>query len=168
MKKLALILFFSLTVFAQERQENLYSRSLKACLEKEVEAFASFSSRDLFNVIIVKDFKLTNDLPTEFGKIKVEYVSYSELAQKFKILTKDRYKEQGKIPVIEIYPLRDKGSKLSFSYNNYWFSYAEKGGFLSPKKIFHNLSLEGGCKADIGFDSKEQKFVIEKVELWGV
>jgi hypothetical protein len=169
-KAFALILFFSLTLCAQEAKETLYSRGLKACLEKEVEAYSKFTARDLYNVIVVDDSKITEDLPTQFGKINVAYLRYEQLAQKFKSLPKqkDKDKERARIPVIRMFPIRDEGNKLFFGYGNYWFDYAEKGGFFSGKKFFYNFALEGGCHAEIGFDSTGQKFIIEEVNLWGI
>ncbi|HEY0428298.1 MAG TPA: hypothetical protein VGC76_10990 [Pyrinomonadaceae bacterium] len=166
-KRLSLILFFAVTAAAQT-PENLYVRSLKACLEKEIEEYSKFTERDLYNVFVVKDDKLTYDLPTQIGKINLEYLDYVQLARKFKAQAKTKYKNRGKIPVIEIYRISDKGNKLLFGYHNFWFEYAEKGGFFSKKKILYNFALEGGCNVEIGFDSAQQKFVIEKVELWGV
>ena len=124
MKKLALILLLSLPVFAQKPQENLYSRAIQACLEKQ----------DLRSVIIVSDFKLTNNLPTRFGEIKVEYLGSSELAQRFKTVNKAGNQKRGAIPVIEIYPLRDQGSKLSFAYNNYGLAIRKKAAFFHQRK----------------------------------
>ena len=168
MKKAALILLFSLSICAQEATENLYSRSLKACLEKEIQTYSKFSNRDLRNVIVRQDNNLTKDLPTQFGEIKVEYLDDSGLVQRYKMRAKNNEKTRGEIPVIEIYPIYDKGSKLRFAYSNFWFSYAEKGGFFSRKNTIYKFGLEGGCQAEIGFDPAQQKFVIEKVELWGI
>jgi hypothetical protein len=169
-KRLALILFFSVSIDAQPPQqpENLYVRSLGACLEKELEAYSKFSEIDFENILVVGDYKLTHDLPAKIGKFNLEYLYGVQLIEKFKTLTKTRYKARGAIPVIEIFPLRDKDSKLLFGYSNFWFRHSEKGGFFSKKKILNSFSLEGGCRVEIGFDSSQKKFVIEKVELWGV
>ncbi|HEX8735961.1 MAG TPA: hypothetical protein VF721_11600, partial [Pyrinomonadaceae bacterium] len=105
-KRLALILFFSVSISAQPPQpENLYARSLQACLEKEFESYSKFSDRDLENVSVVGDYKLTDDLPTRIGKFTLDYLNGDQLNEKFKSLAKTKYKERGEIPVIVIFPL---------------------------------------------------------------
>ncbi|HLM00651.1 MAG TPA: hypothetical protein VK400_06315 [Pyrinomonadaceae bacterium] len=169
-KKLALILFFSfwISAQAQQKEENLYVRGLRACLEKEVEQYSKFSDADLYNILVLSDYKLTGELPAKIGKFNLEYLEGARLIEKFKSLTKTRYKERGAIPVIEIFPLSDKNNKLLFGYNNFWYRRTVKSGFFSKRKIADSFGLEGGCRVEIGFDSPQQKFVIEKVELWGV
>ncbi len=166
MKKLVFIFLFSFSVFPQESKNSLYSSGLRACLDKEFESYAKFSDRNLRNVIVAYDFDLTHELPTQLGETKVQYLSDNELAEKYTALSKSE-REKG-IPVIKIFPLYDKEDKLIFAYNNYWFRYSEKGGFFSRKKLIYGWSLEGGCHAFIGLDPAQRRFVIEKVELWGV
>lgn len=168
LKKLVLILFAAQCVFAQAKEENLYSRAFRACLEKEISSFAKFSSRDFARIFVLEDTDLTRDMATEIGRTKIEYLNEPTLVRIYKTLVKDRYKERGAVPVIKIFPLADKAGKLQFAYNNYWLEYHEKGGFLSAKKRYFSYALEGGCHADIGFDPAAQKFVIKKVKLWGV
>jgi len=165
-KKLILILLFSFSVFPQKGQETLYSKGLQACLDKEFASYAKFSERNLRNVFAEYDFYLTRELPTQLGETKVQYLSDSELIEKYKLLSKAE-RERG-VPFIKIFPLSDKEDKLIFAYNNYWFTYSEKGGFFSQKQFIHQRALEGGCNAYIGFDPAQKRFVIEKVELWGV
>ncbi|MEO8650271.1 MAG: hypothetical protein ABI539_13985 [Acidobacteriota bacterium] len=71
-------------VLAQKTKDNLYSRGLKACLEKELVSYKDFSSRDLRNVFVLKDDKVTYGLPTQFGEIKVEYLTLDDLAQRYR------------------------------------------------------------------------------------
>ena len=132
-KGLALVFIFSISTLAQVSADTLYAKGLKACLEKEVESYSKFSSRDLRNVTVVREDKLTRDLPSQFGEIRVEYLSVDELALKFKsrLIEKDERKE---LPVIEVFPIYDKGGKLFFAYSNYWFSYSEKRQPFYAKK----------------------------------
>ncbi len=165
-KKLIFILLFSFSVFPQKGQETPYSKGLRACLDKEFASYAKFSERNLRSVFVEHDFYLTRELPTQLGETKVQYLSDSELIAKYKLLSKaDR--ERG-VPFIKIFPLSEKEDKLMFAYNNYWITYSEKGGFFSQKKAMYRHALEGGCHAHIGFDPIQKRFVIEKVELWGV
>ncbi len=146
--------------------KTLYSRGLQACLEKEKADYAKFSARDLSKVNVEYDFDLTRELPSELGEIKLQYLNSFELAAKYKALPKAE-RERG-IPFIKIFPLSDKENKLMFNYNNYWFTYSEKGGFFTRKKFMFTRSLEGGCHAEIEFDPLQQKFVIKEAKLWGI
>ena len=166
MKKLICILVFSISVFSQENKKSLYAKGLQACAEKEVAQYSKLSNRDLRNVIVSYNFDITSELPNRLGEITIQYLTDRELAQKYKALPKAK-REQG-IPYIKIFPLYDKNDKLFFTYNNYWFAYAEKGGFFSQKKFLYNHALEGGCYAEIVYDTVQQKFVIKSVELWGI
>ncbi len=164
--RLALILIFSVSIFAQKSADTLYAKALRACLDKEFESYAKFSNRNLRNVIVAYEFDLTHELPTQPGETKVQYLDNNELAEKYKALPKAE-RERG-IPFIKIFPLYDKEDKLVFAYNNYWFTYSEKGGFFSRKKFTYGRGLEGGCHAYIGFDPAQKRFIIERVELWGI
>ncbi len=146
--------------------KTLYSRGLQACLEKEITAYSKFSARDLRKVIVEYDFDLTRELPTELGEIKLQYLNSFDLAEKYKALPKAE-REHG-IPFIKIFPLSDKEDKLIFDYSNYWFTYSEKGGFFTRRKLMFTRSLEGGCHAEIEFDPLQKKFVIKEVKLWGI
>lgn len=166
MRTLVLILLFSIPAFAQESKGSLYSKGLQSCLERELVAYSAISRRDFRQVIVESDPDITKNLPTQLGEISIQYLNNFELAEKYKALLKSE-RERG-IPFIKIFPLYDKDDKLFFAYNNYWFSYSEKGGFFSSKAISFHHSLEGGCRAEIIFEPAEKKFVIGKVELWGV
>ena len=166
MKTLVLILLLSISVFTQESKETLYSRGMRACLDKEFESYAKFSERDLRNVFVAYDLFITREMPIQFGETRVQYLGDYEMAEKYKALPKAK-RERG-IPYIKIFPLSDKEDKLLFAYNNYWFTYSEKVGFFSQKKFMYGHALEGGCHAYFGFDPEYKRFIIEKVKLWGV
>jgi len=165
-KKLVFILLFSISVFPQQGQETLYSKGLRACLGKEFESYSRFSDRDLRNVFVAYEFDLTRELPTQLGETRIQYLNDHELSEKYKALPKAE-RERG-VPFIKMFPLRDKEDKLIFAYNNYWLTYSEKGGIFSQKKIIYRHALEGGCHAHIRFDPAQRRFVIDRVELWGI
>lgn len=154
-------------MLAQDTKDNLYSRGLKACLEKELVSYKDFSSQDLRNVIVVKDDKVTYDLPSQFGEIKVEYLTLYELAQRYQLRKPDK-SSRSEIPVIEISAIFDEGENLVFAYRNSWFSYQRKGGFLQKKREIYGFALEGGCRAKIGFDRATKRYSIQSTELWGI
>ncbi len=146
--------------------ETLYTRGLQACLEKEIEEYSSFSDRDLRKVVVERNFDLTRKLPNKLGQIELQYLDDVDLVEKYKALPKAE-RERG-IPFIKIFPLSDKDDKLIFAYNTYWFTYSETGGFFTRRKFNFSRALEGGCHAEITFDTLQKKFVIEEVKLWGV
>lgn len=153
-------------MFSLENKKSLYAKGLQACAEKEVVQYSKFSNRDLRNVSVSYNFDITSELPKQLGEITIQYLSDYELAEKYKALSKSE-RERG-IPYIKIFPLYDKNDRLFFSYNNYWFTYSEKGAFFSRKKFMYFHELEGGCHAEIVYDSVQQKFVIKSIELWGI
>ncbi len=166
MRFFTIICFCVISTLAQKNEDTLYAKGLQACLEKELASYGSFSNRDLRNVVVAYDFYLTRNLPTMLGEISISYLSDGELVERYKKLPKDE-KERG-IPYMKVFPISDKDNKLFFAYDNYWFTYDEKGGFFSEKKLIYKHSLEGGCHAEIGFDPTEGKFFIKSVKLWGV
>ncbi len=169
--KLVLSIFYVLSVIAtavsaQEKTDSLYARGLRACLEKEVASYSRFSDKDRRDVVVLSNTYLTRNLPDQLGAVRVKYLDDYQLSEKFKALPKaDR--EKG-IRFQKIFPLSDNDDKLRFAYNTYWFTYSEKRGFFTRKKIIFGHALEGGCHAEIGFDPVQKKLVIEKVTLWGV
>lgn len=166
MKAVVLIVFLAMAVFAQGNEDSLYARGLQACLEKQLASYASFSDRDLRNVIVAYDFYITRNLPKKMGEISVRYLDDSELIQEFRKLSKEERKRG--VPYIKIFPISDREEKLYFAYNTRWFKYSEKGGFFSERRLIHSHGLEGGCNAEIAFDSSEKKFYISEASLWGI
>ncbi len=166
MRLFILICTFAISVFPQSSDRSLYAKGLQECLEKEIVAYSRFSDRDRRNVTVHYDFYLTRDLPKKLGDISIRFSNDSELVQDFKKLPKEK-RERG-VPVIKIFPIYNKNEKLFFSYNNYWFTYSEKGGFFSERKLISSWGLEGGCHAEIGIDAVDNRLFIKSVELWGV
>ena len=77
----SLILLFGLCAFsafsqskdAPSIESNLYARTLSACLVKELEDYGKLGTRvDYENRVVERNIHLTNNLPTQFGKIKVD------------------------------------------------------------------------------------------------
>ena len=176
-KFFSVFLFLTLFVFhafAQSankplNEDNLYIKSLKACLEKQAKDYADITAAaDLYNITVEKDYKLTDRFPNRIGAFNLTYLDSDELAQKFKGLPQNKSKGNVTLPVLRIFPLDNEGSVLKFAFSNYHLSYSEKGDLFSRKKFLFNYALEGGCRVDIAYDNTEQNFVIKKVELWGV
>ncbi|QQS32099.1 MAG: hypothetical protein IPM50_10490 [Acidobacteriota bacterium] len=166
MKAWILIFLFTVPVVSQGANDSLYARGLQMCLEKELASYATFTQKDLRNVIVEYDFYITKNLPQRMGEITVRYLNDSEMIREFRKLSKEDRKRG--IPFIKIFPISDKDGKLFFAYNNYWFTYSEKGGVFSKKVLSLGRGLEGGCNGEIGFDSLEKKFYMTEAKIWGI
>jgi hypothetical protein len=158
---LLLILFFGLCafdVFSQTKNtlsnsSNLYERTLSACLAKELEDYGKLGTRvDYENRVVERNIHLTDNLPTQFGKIKVEYLDSETLRERYQ-------KTRQEIQILFMRPMKNEGATLIISIGNYWFSY---------KKKSYNYGLEGGCTVKFNFDSSQNEFALTKIDLWGI
>jgi hypothetical protein len=102
-------------------QSNLYERTLSACLAKELEDYGKLRTLrvDYENRVVERNIHLTAKLPTQFGKIKVEYLDSETLRERYQ-------KTRQEIQVLSIRPMKNEGSTLIISIGNYWFSYKKK------------------------------------------
>jgi hypothetical protein len=157
----SLILLFSLCAFnafsqvkdAPATESNLYARTLSACLAKELEDYGKLGTRvDYENRVVERNIHLTDNLPTQFGKIKVEYLDSETLRERYQ-------KTRQEIQVLSMRPMKNEGATLIISIGNYWFSY---------KKKSYNYGLEGGCTVKFNFDSSQNNFALTKIDLWGI
>ena len=156
-----LILLFGLCAFntfsqakvAPATESNLYVRTLSACLAKELEDYGKLGTRvDYENRVVERNIHLTDKLPTQFGKIKVEYLDSETLRERYQ-------KTRQEIQVLSLRPMKNEGATLIISLGNYWFSY---------KKKSYNYGLEGGCTVNFNFDSSQNDFALTKIDLWGI
>ena len=157
----SLILLFGLCAFnafsqvkdAPATESNLYARTLSACLAKELEDYGKLGTRvDYENRVVERNIHLTDNLPTQFGKIKVEYLDSETLRERYQ-------KTRQEIQVLSMRPMKNEGATLIISIGNYWFSY---------KKKSYNYGLEGGCTVKFNFDSSQNNFALTKIDLWGI
>jgi len=140
---------------ASQTEDNLYAISLSACVKKEFEEYADIASsgRTFFNRIVEYDLLLTENLPTQFGDFKIEYLNAEGLSERYK-------KTRQRLSVFRIFPMRNDGAILKINVSHYYVSV--------PKRRNYIYELEGGCRTEFKYDSPEEKFVLSKVELWGV
>jgi hypothetical protein len=152
------IAFCALNAFSQNKdapsvQSNLYERTLSACLAKELEDYGKLETRvDYENRVVERNIHLTDKLPTQFGKVKVEYLGSETLRERYQ-------KTRKEIQVLSMRPMKNEGATLVISIGNYWFSY---------KKKSYNYALEGGCTVRFNFDSSQNDFALTKIDLWGI
>jgi hypothetical protein len=160
---LLLLLFFgvlggktlSQTKAASQDVDNLYAVALSACVRKEFDEFGKIESleRTFFNRIVEYDLLLTERLPTQFGDFKIEYLNAEGLSERYK-------KTRQRLSVLKMFPMQNEGAILKISLSHYFVSV--------PKRRNYVYELEGGCLTEFKYDSSQVKFVLLKVELWGV
>jgi len=157
----SVILLFALcafNAFSQARdvpanESNLYARTLSACLAKELEDYGELGTRvDYENRVVERNIHLTDKLPTQYGKIKVQYLDSEMLRERYQ-------KTRQEIQVLSLRPMKNDGTTLIISVGNYWFGY---------KKNSYNYGLEGGCTVNFNFDSSQNDFALTKIYLWGI
>ena len=158
----SLILLFGLCAFtafpqakdAPSTESNLYARTLSACLAKELEDYGKLmtSRVDYENRVVERNIHLTDKLPTQFGKVKVEYLDSETLRERYQ-------KSRKEIQILSLRPMKNEGATLIISIGNYWFSYTKKS---------YNYGLEGGCTVKFNFDSSQNNFALTKIDLWGI
>jgi hypothetical protein len=139
-----------------EQSENLYVLALRAAAEAEAKTYGYQGDRNYYNLIVEKD-KTTEEIPGQVGPFRVSVLDSSGL--------RDRFRKQGKFPVLEIFPARIKGPLLSVSISTYWFGYRE------PRRFWHarfEFALEGGAVVEFRYDCERRQFVVNGVNLWGV
>lgn len=141
-------------IAASQDEDNLYAVALSACVKKEFEEYGNIASsgRTFFNRIVEYDLHLTEKLPTQFGDFKIEYLTGGELLERYK-------KTRQKLSVFKMFPMRNEGAILKINLSHYYAS-------VSKKRFLYEL--EGGCQTEFKYDSPKEKFVLSKVELWGV
>ena len=155
-----LLLIISVMVSAQFQEtkpdeKNLYYMAFVAYLEKRNQMYEGnedLRKRDYLNILVEHDLFITDGLPKTIGKNKIEYLGEVERREKL-----DKLREPYTLIVIR--PMKNEGNKLVISFAEYRWSY---------KKNRVTYALSDGARVELGFDCQKSKFVIEKVELWGI
>jgi hypothetical protein len=135
-------------------ENNLYVKSLFACLDARAKAYSNQtnSRHDFFNVIVEQDDLITREFPNQLGAYRIEYLDAQALV--------DRYKaKKASFPIIVTRPMKNEEAKLAIGFAAYFFSYGKKS------RIYE---LEGGCDVELRYDCAKQDYVIEKVSLSGI
>jgi hypothetical protein len=154
---LTIFLISSIDVFAQTLKEasedSLYFKALSVYLNEAAKKYANIkTARDYNKIIIQKDENLTANLPNNIGSQKIQIKDLSDIRDEFR-------RGKVKVPVTVVRPMENEGEKLIIRFTEYWVNFTDK------KTEF---SLEGGCKVEFLFDCTKRKYVINKVEFWGV
>jgi hypothetical protein len=166
MLKQITILILLLSTFANAQVEtkkgtNLYETALSACVVEQFKQYGDQGAETRFrllNRIYEQNSALTDDLPTQIGEIKIEFLDREAIVQRYRKSKKSPY-GRPQIPVSVIGPMKNDGTTLKIGIRDYWISY---------KKSVDFYALEGGCIVDFKYDSQLDDFAITKIDLWGV
>jgi hypothetical protein len=139
-----------------EQPGNLYVLALRAAAEVQAKSYRYQGDRDYYDLVVEKD-KTTQEIPEQVGPFRVSVLDSYGL--------RDRFRKQGKFPVLEILPAQIKGPLLSVSIQTCWFSYREPRLFRHARFEF---AVEGGAVVEFRYDCERRQFVVNGVNLWGV
>jgi hypothetical protein len=148
-----------------KKTDSLYSRAIEACVSKQLQEYGKQGPETLLRLkdrIFEKEEPQTTDTQTVSGDTKLEYLTLKELSDRFqrdRSRLKSKEKREFRLPISRVFPMTNEKNTLVVSLLDYWFSY---------KKNHYTYELEGGCRTYFDFDTEVKRFVISKVELWGV
>ena len=162
---LILLVLLSSSASPQQRnipvvENNLYYRALFASLEKmdrewgEI-AGTGMGSRidtDYRNMIVETNREITQDLPPQLGKYRVEYLDSQGLIDRYKKLRKP-------FAILVSHPMKNDEGRLEISFTVHWFSYG-KGQSL--------YALSEWSSVFFRFDCEKRDYVIDEVKLGGI
>lgn len=146
---------FISSCFAQKAERNLYAEALSACVNEEAVDYGK-SGRDYKHHLVLKHDGVTNDLPVQFGEIRVEYLTEDELAKRYK-------KNHQELQILTMNSMESDGTKITINTASRFFSTK-----ISSKQRKYFYALEGGCSTEFSYDPEQKQFILTKTELWGV
>lgn len=164
----AMVLLSSFSVFSQENnamaaENNFYSAALSASMDMMAGSWGYIDDSkcgygctrirtDYKNLIVQKNFELTDKLPNVFGNRSVEYVDSQGLIDKYKKLRKE-------FSILIIHPMKNEGNDLSISVTVHWFRYS---------KGISYYGISDWSNVIFRFDCEKKAFAIHEVKLGGI
>jgi hypothetical protein len=141
-------------------KDDLYSLALQASImemEKQWgyidDSFGGGRIRtDYHHVIVIKDPKIADKLPTQFKNRSVEYLDQQSLIERWKKVRKS-------FAVLEISPIRNDGDRLKIIVGVYWVSY-EKDRLM--------LGWSDWSEVEFRHDCEQETFAITSIKLGGI
>jgi hypothetical protein len=109
---------------------------------------------DHLNIFVEYDLHLTPGLPTTIGRNTIAYLDFDQRVQR-------RKKLGGELRLTVMRPMKNKGSTLVFNFVEYLWNW-------NPKRNATSYALSDGCKVELIYDCEKKRFVVDKVEIWGV
>ena len=137
---------------AEQEDSNFYRIAFVAFLESRAANYASIQGFDPFNVRVQRDDLLTKSLPQQSGRFRIDYLDYAAIEKQYKHGRKP-------VPLIVVRPMTNEGDTLIVHFTEYQVS-------VRGKRM--EMGLEGGGIVRLTHDCEAKKFVVAKVELWGV
>jgi hypothetical protein len=134
---------------------NLYYLAFSAYLEKRNQMYektAGLADTNYLNLFVEEDSRLNNGFPAAIGRNTVEYLGYRERIEHYKKLRTE-------FRLIVFQPITTEGNRLIVNFGEYLWSWKKKTSIYS---------LSDGCKVEIYYDCEAGKFIVSKVDLWGV
>jgi hypothetical protein len=140
-------------------QDSLYALALFSSLEKMQtewgmidDTFENRIKTNYHEMPVLKDPRITDDLPLQHGEYRVEFMDYSALKERFERLHKE-------FRVMEISPIKNKGSVLIIQISVSVFSY-HKGKYM--------FAFSDWSDVEFRFDNIQQKFIVSNIHLGGI
>jgi hypothetical protein len=160
-----LLLLLTSSALSQQRnkpavENNLYYRALFASLEKMDREWGKINDAamrkrartDYHNMIMQWSPWITDELPSQLGEYRIEYLNSRELVARYIKLRKE-------FPTLKVYPMVNEGERLCIHFNVYWVSYNKRG---------LNYALSDWSKVYFRYDCERREYVIDEVKLRGV
>lgn len=164
---LALILFLCTPVLSQDRtilpDDNLYSVALAASMDKMEQAWSHIDDSNCGfdcdrirtnyrRVIVEKNPGITDNLPTQFGAHRVEYLDSEGLIDRYKKLRKE-------FTILRVNRIVYEDGHFEITIGQPWFSY---------KKRVSYYAISDWSTVLFRYDCNEKAFVIDDVKLGGI
>jgi hypothetical protein len=154
---LLLLLLLTSSASSQQRnipdvENNLYYRALFASLEKMDKEWGNIVHTDYRNMIVETNREITEGLPSQLGRYRVEYLDSQGLIDRYKKLRKP-------FAILVSHPMKNNEGRLEISYTVHRFSYGN-GQSLYELSDWINVYFR--------FDCEKRDYVIDEVKLGGI
>ncbi len=145
---------------APAKDDNLYSMALLASMTEMEKSWGHIDDSnggsgirtDYHHMLVEKDPEITDNLPSEFGDYRVEYLDRQAQIDRYKKLRKQ-------FSILRIHPMKNEGSRLKISVTVSYLEY--KNGRLM-------FALSDWSNVEFRYDCGKQNFVIAEVKLGGI
>jgi hypothetical protein len=107
---------------------------------------------DYRHMIVEKDRAITDDLPSQLGEHRVEYLDLQGLIDRHKKLRKE-------FPILVASPMKNEGERLEITFTVRHISY---------KKGRLNYALSDWVNVYFRYDCEKREYVIDEVKLGGI
>lgn len=158
-------LLYAASAFSQAgggaiKEGNLYSVALFSSLAEMEKSWGyiddgEHGSRirtDYRNMIVVKDPAITDDLPSQFGEYRVEYLDNQAVIERCQKLGKE-------FSVLKIGPMHNEGPLLKIVVSVDYVTYKKK-------RLMFGIS--DWAEVELRYDCEKQNYIVSTVKLGGI